>query len=436
MPAIVLAVLVCGLVLALALAVAGIILKRRRGRLLTAATLALVACLSSAAILNAFAAAIPPPRNIPAPLPDSATVYLCSNDATSPNIGDVIAVNARTGATRWRHPLPGTVYDTSPVVANGIVYVRVQQFAGGPAGVLVALDVNDGSERWRVQYATTQIRAVVVDGDTVFINATTIDRTSLVALSAADGSQRWNATVSNLGFAGGASLPIATGGGSVYFTPDGTTLLAVRERDGAILWQTPPNSPGAPLAALRASPDGVVVMDNDGAVTALAASTGSERWRFNTNPTGSYVDSSGLALSDGILFAGATHASPSVSGELYALRVSDGTIVWRHDLSSPIGPLMLDGDTLDVPNGNLTVFRASDGTIIKSLDPGDAAPLAVLSGVLFGYTRAVYHPSYGPFGFVQPSDPHNYLTALPASGDAPYWRVTAPALQGGLIVAT
>ena len=61
--------------------------------------------------------------------------------------------------------------------------------------------------------------------------------------------------------------------------------------------------------------------------------------------------------------------------------------------------------------------------------------MAAFDGVIFSYTRAVYHPC-GLFGLFQRSDPHTYLTALPANGDAPYQRVTVPPLQGGPAIAT
>lgn len=436
MPTSVLAVLIGGAILALGLIAAGIVLKRRRGPLLVAATLVVVACVASVAVLNAFATALPSARGVPNPLADTATIYLCSNDATAPNIGQVYAYNARTGAIRWRHPVAGTIFDTTPIVANGVVYVRVADIGPDSASLLVALNASDGGERWRVRYTASQLRSLLVEGDTLFLADTSIDRATLLALRPEDGAALWNVTITSLEAIGSGSRPIAAAGGTVYFTPDGITLVAARERDGAVLWRAQPATAVAPVTDMRADAAGVYLMDSAGNVTALSATTGQVVWRRDINPGGGYADSSELALSHAILYAEVSHPSPDAASSLDALRISDGTVLWRHDLGSPAARPILDGGALDVPaGGNLTVFQAADGTVVRSFDPGQVMPMAALNGVVFGYTRAVYHP-FGTLGLFQKSDPHNYLTSLPADGAAPYWRVIAPPLQGSLAIAT
>lgn len=436
MPSSVIVVAATGLALVLALIVAGILARRWRGRLLVLAALALVLSVASAATLDAFAAAIPAVRNVPAPLADSATLYFCSNDASAPNVGEVYAVNARTGATRWRHGVRGAVYDTTPVVGNGEVFIRVALADAGSTGLLVALSAQDGTERWHVQYPESQIRSVAVDGGMAFVNVTNIDRASLVAFRASDGTAVWNVTVPNVGFAGSSALPIAVAGGIVSFTPDAASVVGVREAEGTLAWRAQPASGAAPLTDMRADASGVYVIDNDSVVTALAASTGAVEWRFNANVSGGYVDASGLALSDAILYASVSHASSGVTSDLSALRLKDGAVLWQRALESPAGPPLLDGGAVYVPaGGSLTALRPADGTVLRSVDLGIAAPIALVNGVVFSYTRAVYHP-YGLFGLFQRNDPHNYLTAQPANGDAPYWRTIAPALQGGFALTS
>ncbi len=172
-------------------------------------------------------------------------------------------------------------------------------------------------------------------------------------------------------------------------------------------------------------------MDGSDDMTALDASGGASA-RIPAGPTRTLA--SWRCLMTYCTSKSAIHHSPATS-DLSALRVADGAVVWRHEFGSPAGPLLLDGSALYIPvDRNLTVFRATDGTVRSNVDIV-GVPMAAFDGVIFSHTRAAYHP-YGLFGPFQRSNPHTYLTALPASGDAPYWRVTAPALQGGPVIAT
>ena len=67
-----------------------------------------------------------------------------SEEVQEPEVGSVYAVDAATGAERWRFAAGGPV-DSSPAVVNGVVYI------GGGDGALLALEAATGEELWRLQ---------------------------------------------------------------------------------------------------------------------------------------------------------------------------------------------------------------------------------------------------------------------------------------------
>ncbi|HYX50695.1 MAG TPA: PQQ-binding-like beta-propeller repeat protein, partial [Ktedonobacteraceae bacterium] len=102
----------------------------------------------------------------------------------------------------------------------------------------------------------------------------------------------------------------------------------------------------------------------NGAVYALRTSDGKLLWRHKIN-TG--VATAPL-VSGGIIFINVNISSDVGPGILYALRVSDGVELWHYTDSNPLSkPVVANGivyvTTYDVvsQNGNLTAIRGSDG---------------------------------------------------------------------------
>ena len=173
----------------------------------------------------------------------------------------VYGVDQATGKTRWQYALGGDgATIQTPAIANGIAYAGT---FGGGQNTFVALDLQTGAERWRLDGTDEDSfgAAGVADG-LVFVPS---DSGALRALDAATGELRWTYTSSQAI----ASAP-AIADGIVY-------------------------------ASTASGGNGVVV--------AMDAATGSERWQMPLDGLLNY----GPALADGRLYAGTT------VGNVYAI---------------------------------------------------------------------------------------------------------------------
>lgn len=100
----------------------------------------------------------------------------------------VIAVDAATGAERWRHEtgVEGDTFFSSPTIVDGELYIGSQSEVGPSA--LHALDAATGEGIWRwdvSQYMTVFSSPAVVDG-TVYVGGD-----GLYAVDAATGAPKW-----------------------------------------------------------------------------------------------------------------------------------------------------------------------------------------------------------------------------------------------------
>jgi outer membrane protein assembly factor BamB len=89
--------------------------------------------------------------------------------------------------------------------------------------------------------------------------------------------------------------------------------------------------------------------------------TGRERWRV-ADPEGQVKVSSPVAAGDLAILTGGW---PSAARPIQAIRISDGSVAWRHDRGSPYTstPLVYDGLVYIVTdNGILSAYRMADGT--------------------------------------------------------------------------
>ncbi len=141
------------------------------------------------------------------PVVANGAVYVGSKD------GNVYAVDARTGVEQW-HVTTGKAVYASPAVVDGVVYI------GSTDGFLYALDATTGEQRWRLETGVVQRSAPAVVGDVVYV----VGGNLLWAVDTTTGGERWRvATGGN-----GEGSP-AVAGGTIYvggaIPPDGVSVL-------------------------------------------------------------------------------------------------------------------------------------------------------------------------------------------------------------------
>src|SRR5690606_26932550 len=231
--------------------------------------------------------------------------------------GEVVALDAETGAERWQAEVPNEVI-AAPVIGQGMVFVRSND------GRLTAFDAASGERRW---FWTHELPSLTVRGNDapvlgpgfVFIGN---DDGTLAAISLSDGRLLWD-------------LPVAQPDGRTELdrmadidgTPvlDGTVLYASSYRQATMAIDAPSGRPiwgsehgGAGRPGLTV--DKVIVSDRNGSVWGLDRSSGSAAW-----------EQAGLARRN--LSGVAVHGDYAVVGDfdgyLHWLRLDNGDFAAR-----------------------------------------------------------------------------------------------------------
>lgn len=205
--------------------------------------------------------------------------------------GGVWALNARTGAKLWRYISEYGVDGSSPIVANGMVYIGL--FAlNAKTGVPIWIYGNGGG------YSSPSVRnGVFYEGLGEGVGA----------LDAWDESRIWEYT-SN----GGVVCSPAVDDAAVYFGSYDYNLYAVSASTGARLWSY---RTGYYVGSSPAVANGVAYVGSaDGNVYALSASTGALLWSYTT---GGQIWSS-PTVANGMVYVG------SDDGNIYAFGLPHG----------------------------------------------------------------------------------------------------------------
>jgi outer membrane protein assembly factor BamB len=250
----------------------------------------------------------------------------------------------------------------------------------------------------------------------------------LLAVQARTGEVAWTFHAS-----GPAQPPTVVAGVAyvVAATPsyESAVVYALNASDGSQRWHAQVN--GHIVRCAPAIGEGMVYITSTSGVVALDADDGSQRWQValassSTNP-------SSPTLANGLLFLGAGMLPDGALGSasrvkyclcLYALRASDGAVVWTHPTSDQVfdAPTVVDGIVYasEFTDG-LMALRASDGKLLWSRKGLNASgSLAVANGVIY----------------VAAFDQHAY--ALSASDGSQLWQTgegeVGPS-DGGLTVS-
>lgn len=166
--------------------------------------------------------------------------------------------------------------------------------------------------------------------------------------------------------------------------------------------------------------DGVVdVGTMDNAVYALRASDGGLLWRYNTpGPVGGPVADPPV-VADGIVYVNANvdQGLGYVTGYIYAIRASDGALLWRYTTGNFVymgyvySPTVASGVVYVASQaGSLTALRASDGALLwRYTAKGQVAVSLAVNGIVYLLDTNI---DQGP----------DYLEALRASDGTLLWR--------------
>jgi outer membrane protein assembly factor BamB len=181
---------------------------------------------------------------------DGVVILAAGATTTGPSETTLWAIDAATGTERWhKDDLPetsglyaieattgGVRWQTSTrAFASGLAVSEQTIYAGtGIDGVLVAIDVQTGVERWHValhQPFPEQFAPAVADGR-VFISVRSSD---LIALDAATGTELWRVPGTNTSSSYWIGSPTVVGE-TIYF-PRHPGLVAINAVNGSLIWE-------------------------------------------------------------------------------------------------------------------------------------------------------------------------------------------------------
>jgi len=290
-----------------------------------------------------------------------------------------------------------------PLVAGDLLLVPTQEPAMPPRhGALQALNLSDGSPRWRKPFEYALVSGLAQTGKgsiLVAIASTDLLRGqgALLALDAA-GEERWR-------WAPGVqriSAPVAAED-LACVTVDTKSLVLLDLDTGAERTAVDLPAP-ASLAALVLG-DGVAYVPCRGPHLLAVGLDGETRWHFSTD------DGSNAWLDKAPLPVGERLFAVLSSGAVLALNRRDGSLAWRVDVGpagKSLSPPAADGERLYVgARDGLHTLRLTDGAEVWAFPTGrriEAAPL-VVEGVVYAAGR------------------DHHLYALDAATGQELWRV-------------
>ena len=194
-----------------------------------------------------------------------------------------------------------SILTASPIVANGVVYVLDAE------GHLFAFNAENGARLWD--------RSLVPQAGT---GANSADSGGFSFRSLIPSG--FGATIRDYG--GG----LAFDGERLYATTGFRIILALNPQNGADIWAAQSMTPvhAAPVVA-----DGrVYVITQENRLMVFNAANGELQWEHQ-----GIVEPAGIATSKNVAVSGDTVIVPYSSGELYALRVDNGTPYWADQLT-------------------------------------------------------------------------------------------------------
>lgn len=259
--------------------------------------------------------------------------------------GVAVALDASSGAVRWRHRLPDRLEVSPVVLADRVFFVtsdgayQILAFESGVVasgrlevpprapltvtdnlllvgdrtGGVTALAADDLSPKWRHRFSAEVTAAPSAANGMIF--AASWDA-SVVALDPQHGEVVWH-------WQGDAPVAgaVAVGEDLAVWDDDGGAVVAADPATGEILWRSQLTS--GSRAAPAVSPDYVVVGCLDGVARCLSSQDGTLCWEF---PTNDQILASALITGDIAYVA-------SRDGSLYAVDANTGERRWRYTTS-------------------------------------------------------------------------------------------------------
>jgi outer membrane protein assembly factor BamB len=256
--------------------------------------------------------------------------------------GEVVALDAATGAELWRQRLPGPTH-AAPTVADGRVFVVTID------NQLEVLAADDGRRLWNNTGTAESAgllggAAPAVEGDVVVVPYSSGD---LLAFRVENGRPLWSDSLAATRRIDALSSLTDIRGrpvidrGRVYAVSHSGRMSAVDLRTGARVWEQEIGGTDMPWVA----GDFIYVLSNDAEIVCLTRRDGRVRWVFELPRWEDLEDKEGPLRWSGPVLAGDRLIAVASNGEALSLSPYTGEALGRIELPDGvyIAPIVADG---------------------------------------------------------------------------------------------
>jgi outer membrane protein assembly factor BamB len=301
-----------------------------------------------------------------------------------------VQATSPAGAALWRVDLTAAFDRGGDVSGGGIAAGGGQVFAATGFGELVALDAATGAEQWRQRLDSPVTGAPAVEAGIVYV----VGRDgSAWAVRAKDGKVLWTVPGLPANTAMVGSAAPAVGATTVVFPFASGAMTAVLKNTGVRVWDAPVTG-----QRLGRGYTGIVDITGDpvmqgsviyagtagGRTAAVAASSGKRIWTATEGALGAplVVGGSAFVVND--------------EARLVRLDAATGDVIWsvempyfdkekpkrRKAITAHFGPVLAGGRLVVVSSdGQLRLFNPADGALVGGAEiPGGAATAPALAG--------------------------------------------------------
>jgi outer membrane protein assembly factor BamB len=303
--------------------------------------------------------------------------------------------------------VPSPTLTPSPTPLGPVQPAAPGIYLGTGDGSLVALNLSDGTQRWKQGNGSEFHAPMVLDHHVLYVGL----GQAVAALNASDGVQRWKTTLVDPNSPNGAEVDRLLVANGVVYVGTEQFLNALNASDGTLLWRSA--QPVGPVINLAISADTLYL--NNGILYAFNASDGTERWEWYSEisgPVGTHLST--MALVNDTLYTADTGRLDGTA-YVFAVDVKTGKERWRAHLGKASSSYWEAGVLgLAVEGGKVFVTA-------------DVAPAEALYALDSSTGKPLWHFSL-PAGA-------RFPTAPTAAGDMAYVAATDTEQQSGLVYA-
>ena len=251
--------------------------------------------------------------------------------------GDFFAFDAKTGKTRWRRDFKRCAA-SSPTIGRKpkLIYQSYMAFVNCPEnepgadGFLIAMDPRTGRTRWRFDAGPIESSPLLHKG---LLYVGSWDR-NVYAINARSGRKRWT-------FKGDEQFNTspAYADGRIFIASDAGTLFALDARTGRKRWSAQSGARLGGREFFYATPTvaygRVFIGNSDGTMYAYGARSGKLLW---ANPIGSYIYAAAAAYRKKIY-------TGTYDGKFFALDAATGDVKWERSVPAAVhsAPTVMKG---------------------------------------------------------------------------------------------